>query len=53
MNTLTQILYTVSYMILPLFLAMVFHEYAHRPPHHNYTRRSARFQRAEAPFLAT
>ena len=24
MNTLTQILYTVSYMILPLFLAMVF-----------------------------
>ncbi len=29
MNTLTQILYTVSYMILPLFLAMVFHEYAH------------------------
>ena len=29
MNTLTQVLYTASYMGLPLFLAMVFHEYAH------------------------
>ncbi len=29
MNSLSQILHTISYMALPLLLAMVFHEYAH------------------------
>lgn len=29
MNTIGQILHTISYMALPLLLAMVFHEYAH------------------------
>ena len=29
MNQIGQILHTISYMVLPLLLAMVFHEYAH------------------------
>ena len=29
MNSLPHILHTISYMGLPLLLAMVFHEYAH------------------------
>ena len=36
MNTLPQILHYISYMALPLFLAMVFHEYAHGWVAHRY-----------------
>jgi Zn-dependent protease len=36
MNSLPQILHTISYMGLPLLLAMVFHEYAHGWVAHRY-----------------
>ncbi len=36
MNSLSQILHTISYMGLPLLLAMVFHEYAHGWVAHHY-----------------
>ncbi len=36
MNSLSHILHTVSYMALPLLLAMVFHEYAHGWVAHRY-----------------
>lgn len=36
MNSLSHILHTISYMALPLLLAMVFHEYAHGWVAHRY-----------------
>lgn len=42
MNSLPQILHTISYMALPLLLAMVFHEYAHGWVAHRYGDDTAR-----------
>jgi Zn-dependent protease len=42
MNSLPQILHTMSYMVLPLLLAMVFHEYAHGWVAHRYGDDTAR-----------
>lgn len=42
MNSLGQILHTISYMALPLLLAMVFHEYAHGWVAHRYGDDTAR-----------
>ena len=42
MNQLSQVLHTISYMALPLLLAMVFHEYAHGWVAHRYGDATAR-----------
>lgn len=44
MNSLPQILHTLSYMALPLFLAMVLHEYAHGWVADRYGDSTARLQ---------
>lgn len=44
MNSLPQILYTISYMALPLLLAMVLHEYAHGWVANHYGDPTARLQ---------
>ncbi|MBI4402333.1 MAG: site-2 protease family protein [Nitrospirae bacterium] len=44
MNSLPQILYTISYMALPLLLAMVLHEYAHGWVANRYGDATARLQ---------
>lgn len=44
MNTLSQMLHTLSYMGLPLLLAMVLHEYAHGWTAHYYGDETAREQ---------
>lgn len=44
MNSLPQILYTISYMALPLMLAMVLHEYAHGWVANRYGDPTARLQ---------
>ena len=44
MNQLSQVLHTISYMALPLLLAMVFHEYAHGWVAHRYGDATARLE---------
>ncbi|HJU04357.1 MAG TPA: site-2 protease family protein [Nitrospiraceae bacterium] len=44
MNSLSHILHTISYMALPLFLAMVLHEYAHGWVANRYGDATARLQ---------
>ncbi|MGH7231854.1 MAG: site-2 protease family protein [Nitrospiraceae bacterium] len=44
MNSLAEILHTISYMALPLFLAMVLHEYAHGWVANHYGDATARLQ---------
>jgi Zn-dependent protease len=44
MNHIGQIIHTISYMALPLLLAMVFHEYAHGWVAHRYGDSTARLE---------